>query len=320
MEKKKSDELFIANTELAFQKQGKKDRAAELAIVNKVKEKRAAELIIASKEIACQNEEKEKRAAELIIANKELLAFTYIPSYDLQEHLRKIQIFITIILENENENLIDKGKYNFERMQLAAQRMQQLIYDLLAFSRINTTDHKFEKTDLNHFIKEVKNELRDTIVEKHTTIEVAEICPVNIIVFQFRQLMYNLISNAIKFSKPDIPSDITIKSSIVKGSKSDTDQPASVNSDDKDQLVQKKFSPEKNYWHTSVSDNGIGFEPHFNECIFGVFQKLHSKEVYEGTGIVLAIVKKIVENHNGIITATSRLKKGATFDIYIPAN
>lgn len=307
---KRAAELIIANKELAFQNDEKEKRAAELIIANKElafqneeKEKRAAELIIANKELAFQNEEKEKRAAELVIANKELLAFTYISSHDLQEPLRKIQTFVTIILENENKNLSEKGKYNFKRMQLAASRMQQLIDDLLAFSRINTTDHQFEYTDLNQIIEEAKNELRDTIQEKKARIDVTEICPVNIIPFQFRQLMYNLLSNALKFSHPDRPSHIMIKSSIVKGNI----------------LSTLNLSPDKTYCHITVEDNGIGFEPHFSERIFGVFQKLHSKEVYEGTGIGLAIVKKIVENHNGIIVATGELNKGAKFDIYIPA-
>ena len=307
---KRAAELIIANKELAFQNDEKEKRAAELIIANKElafqneeKEKRAAELIIANKELAFQNEEKEKRAAELVIANKELLAFTYISSHDLQEPLRKIQTFVTIILENENNNLSEKGKYHFQRMQIAASRMQQLIDDLLAFSRINTTDHQFETIDLNKIIEEAKNELRDTILEKHARIDVTEICSVNIISFQFRQLMNNLLSNALKFSHPDRPSHIIIKSSLVKGSK----------------LNSLNLSPEKTYCHITFTDNGIGFEPHFSERIFGVFQKLHSKEVYEGTGIGLAIVKKIVENHNGIIIATGELDKGAQFDIYIPA-
>jgi signal transduction histidine kinase len=307
---KRAAELIIANKELAFQNEEKEKRAAELGIANKEllfqneeKEKRAAELIIANKELAFQNEEKEKRAAELINANKELLAFTYISSHDLQEPLRKIQTFVTIILENENENLSENGKYNFQRMQLAAGRMQLLIDDLLAFSRITTTELKFEKTELNLIIEEVKAELKDTISEKNATIEAIEIGSANIIAFQFRQLMYNLISNALKFSNPEIPSHIVIESKILKGS----------------QINNEKLSPEKNYCHITVQDNGIGFEPQFSERIFGVFQKLHGKEVYTGTGIGLAIVKKIVENHNGIITATSELNKGARFDIFIPA-
>jgi light-regulated signal transduction histidine kinase (bacteriophytochrome) len=308
---KRAAELMIANKELAFQNEEKEKRAAELIIANKElafqneeKEKRAAELMIANEELAFQNEEKEKRAAELIIANKELLAFAYISSHDLQEPLRKIQTFVSIILVKENQNLSDNGKYNFQRIQSAAGRMQQLIEDLLAFSRINTTERKFEKIDLNIIIEEVKTELKDTIQEKHATIEATELCPANIIFFQFRQLMYNLISNALKFSRPDLPSHIIIKSRIVKGNKLDNE----------------KLSPEKDYCHITVKDNGIGFEPHFSQRIFEVFQKLHSKEEYAGTGIGLAIVKKIIENHNGMITATSELKKGATFDIYIPIN
>jgi signal transduction histidine kinase len=307
---KRAAELIIANKELVFQNEEKEKRAAELGIANKElvfqnkeKEKRAAELVIANKELVFQNEEKEKRAAELIIANKELLAFTYISSHDLQEPLRKIQTFVTIILEKE-QNLSENGRYNFQRMQLAASRMQQLIDDLLAFSRINGTELKFESAELNKIIEEVKTELKDAIQEKNATIEVGEICIVSIIAFQFRQLMYNLLSNALKFSNPAIPLHIIIKSRIVKGKT----------------LNNEKLSPERNYCHITVKDNGIGFESHFSERIFGVFQKLHSKEVYGGTGIGLAIVKKIVENHNGIIIATGELNKGATFDIYFPAD
>lgn len=331
MDKRKSEELLIANNELAFQNEEKEKRAAELSIANKElafqneekekraaeliiankelafqneeKEKRAAELIIANKELAFQNEEKEKRAAELIIANKELEAFTYISSHDLQEPLRKIQTLVSIIIEEDGENLSENGKYNFQRIQLAAGRMQLLIEDLLAFSRINTAERKFEQTDLAQILEEVKTELKDTIQEKNATIEANQLCPANIIAFQFRQLIYNLVSNALKFARTDVPLHIIIQSSIKKGR----------------ELNNKRLSPETDYCHISVKDNGIGFEPHFSERIFEVFQKLHSKEAYAGTGIGLAIVKKIVENHQGIITATGQLNQGATFDIYLPA-
>jgi len=308
---KRAAELIIANKELAFQNEEKEKRAAELIIANKElafqneeKEKRAAELIIANKELAFQNEEKEKRAAELIIANKELLAFTYISSHDLQEPLRKIQTFVTVILDSEDDNLSDNGKYYFQRMQLAAGRMQQLIEDLLAFSRISTTDHKFEETNMHTIADEIKTDLKDTIQEKQAVIETHNLGIANIIPFQFRQLLYNLISNALKFSVPGTPARILLSSEIVNGSK----------------INNEKLSREKSYCHITIKDNGIGFEPEFSERIFEVFQKLHGKEVYAGTGIGLAIVKKIVENHNGFISATSELNQGATFDIYIPAN
>ena len=322
---KRAAELIIANKELAFENEEKEKRAAELIIANEKlvfqngeKEKRAAELNIANIELAFQNEEKEKRAAELSIANKELEAFSYVSSHDLQEPLRKIQIFTGSILENETQNLSENGKYNFNRIQSAVGTMRQLIDDLLSFSRISTTERKFENIDLDIMIAEVKAELKDNIEEKHATIEATKLGPCNIIVFQFRQLMYNLISNALKFSKSDVSPYIIIKSSIEKGS---TLNNACLN----DKAGQEKpdsrlgmFSPKKNYYHISVGDNGIGFEPQFSELIFEVFQRLHSKEKYAGTGIGLAIVKKIVENHNGIIKATSQLNKGATFDIYIP--
>lgn len=307
---KRAAELSIANKELVFQNNEKEKRAAELIIANKElvfqnneKEKRAAELGIANKELAFQNEEKEKRASELIIANKELLAFTYISSHDLQEPLRKIQTFVSIMLQKEQPNLSDIGKYNFSRIQSAAGRMQQLIDDLLAFSRIATTELVFEKAELSLIVDDIKAELKDTIREKNATIETTDLCASYIIPFQFRQLLYNLVSNALKFSRSDIPCRITIRSELASAT----------------HLNNTSLSPGKEYCHITVKDNGIGFEPRFSERIFEVFQKLHSKEVYSGTGIGLAIVKKIVDNHNGIIIASGELNKGATFNIYLPA-
>jgi light-regulated signal transduction histidine kinase (bacteriophytochrome) len=302
-------ELVAARNELSFQKDERGKRVAELGIANielvfqnDEKEKRAAELSVANVELIFQNNEKEKRAAELIIANKELLAFTYISSHDLQEPLRKIQMFCSVILKSEVNNLSETGKYNFQRIQVAAERMQQLINDLLDFSRISTTELKFERTELNTIIQDVITELRDTIQEKQATIDAADLGSANIIAFQFRQLMYNLISNALKFSRPGIASRIMIRSRAFKGIRAD----------------KETVSPEKEYCHITIKDNGIGFETQFSERIFEVFQKLHNKETYGGTGIGLAIVKKIVENHNGTITATGELGQGASFDIYLP--
>ena len=308
---KRAAELIIANEELAFQNEEKEKRAAELIIANKElafqneeKEKRAAELIIANKELVFQNEEKEKRAAELVMANNELLAFNYIASHDLVEPLRKIQVFATIILDKENQNLSGKGKDYFHRMQSAAGRMQQLIEDLLIYSRTNATERKFEMTDLTMILAEVRAELKEAIEDKHAVIEATELCSARVIPFQFRQLMHNLINNALKFSNEGIPPHLIIKSEIITGDKSDN----------------RNLIPGKEYCHLSFQDNGIGFETEYCERIFEVFQKLHGKDEYAGTGIGLAIVKKIVDNHNGFITATSELNKGAQFDIFIPAD
>jgi light-regulated signal transduction histidine kinase (bacteriophytochrome) len=236
--------------------------------------------------------------------NKELQSFAYISSHDLQEPLRKIQTFSSQLLEKEYDHLSDKGKEKFIRMQVAANRMQTLIDDLLAYSRTNTTERVFEKTDLNKIIEEVKEDLKEDLKQAHALIETSNMCEVKIIPFQFRQLLYNLISNSIKFSKEKDHPHIKIESEIDSGKKFNID----------------KLSKEVTYCHISISDNGIGFEPQYSEKIFEVFQRLHGKHEYSGTGIGLAIVKKIVENHNGVVTASGELNKGATFDIYIPAN
>lgn len=189
-------------------------------------------------------------------------------------------------------------------MQQSAERMRQLIQYLLAFSRISAAERKFKNAVLNIIIGEVRKECKEAIAEKHAVIEVKEICDILIIPFQFRQLMHNLISNALKFSNPKIPPHITIESRNIKYSKDNI----------------PNLPAQKEYCHISITDNGIGFEKQFSVKIFEVFQKLHGKEEYAGTGIGLAIVKKIVDNHNGIITATSKVNKGTTFDIYIPVS
>ena len=245
------------------------------------------------------NQNLEEKNTELQKMNKELEAFTYISSHDLQEPLRKIQTFAGRIIDTEKEHLSDTAKDYFRRMQNAATRMQTLIQDLLEFSRLSTSERKFAKTDLSKIVDEVKEEFKEVMEEKNAAIIAGEMCEANIIPFQFRQLMHNLIGNALKFSKKDAPPNIIIKGELLGGSNS-------------------PFAS-RGACHISVSDNGIGFEKQFSERIFGVFQRLHGKDEYTGTGIGLAIVKKIVDNHNGIITAESELGKGATFNIYLPA-
>ena len=234
--------------------------------------------------------------------NKELQSFAYVSSHDLQEPLRKIQTFTTLISEKEITTLSENAKFYFSRIQSAAARMQKLIQDLLAYSRTKSEHLQFEKIHLGKIIEEVKEDLKDDLQQKQATIEATNMCDANVIPFQFRQLMLNLIGNALKFSTPGNPPHIKIKSEIVKGT----------------QVKNEKLAANKNYCHITVSDNGIGFDSKYSDKIFEVFQRLHDNEEYGGTGIGLAIVKKIIENHNGIITATSEINKGATFDIYIP--
>ncbi len=256
-----------------------------------------------TQELKEANESLEEKNAELLNMNKELEAFNFVSSHDLQEPLRKIQTFAGIILEKESKNLSESGKNYFRLMQQSAEKMRQLIHDLLTFSRLSTEDRKFEKMNLRVIIQEVKEEFKDEIAEKNAVFVMKNSCEVNIIPFQFRQLMHNLIGNALKFTKHQQPPHIIINCRKVKHSK----------------LKMEELPPYKEYCHISVSDKGIGFEKEFNSKIFELFQKLHGNEEYAGTGIGLSIVKKIVDNHNGFITATGEPDKGATFNIYIPA-
>lgn len=234
--------------------------------------------------------------------NQELQSFTYISSHDLQEPLRKIQTFATIILERELENLSDSGKDKFHRMQNAAKRMQTLIQDLLVYSRTGLQEQNFEIINLKTIIEEVKDDLKEELLHKNADITYGDMCNIKVIPFQFRQLLLNLLSNALKFSKENVSPSIHIHSQINMGGEFDNDN----------------LLKNKEYCHIIFSDNGIGFEPEFSKKIFEVFQRLHGKEAYSGTGIGLAIVKRIVENHNGDINANGELGKGATFNIYIP--
>lgn len=248
-----------------------------------------------TKELGAKNKELEKM-------NTELQSFAYVSSHDLQEPLRKIQTFASLILEKEQSGLSDKGKNYFERMQAAARRMQTLIEDLLAYSRANTSEQKLQAVDLNELVAEVKNDLKESLAEKQAILEYGDLGKADIIPFQFKQLLFNLIGNSLKFSKSGTAPRVKLTSEIVQGDQSGIDGAI----------------PGRSYRRIRVSDNGIGFEPQYKERIFELFQRLHGKEEYAGTGIGLAIVKKIVENHNGMITATGELNQGAQFDIYLP--
>lgn len=303
-------ELVIANAELAFQNSEKENRAAELVIANaelafqnQEKENRAAELVIANAELAFQVEEKVKRAAELLIANKELESFTFISSHDLQEPLRKIQAFSDRILTEELNTLSKKGQHYFERIQSAALHMQTLINDLLAYSRTNDAKRIFEKCSLNKLAQEVMAGLKEELQKKEATIEIASDCFLTVIPFQFKQLLQNLITNSLKFSSPKRKPYILISNKII----------------DENAALAAGLPQKKEYCQITFRDNGIGFDEIHHERIFEIFQRLHAKSDYEGTGIGLTIVKKIVENHNGMITATSKINEGAQFDIYIPS-
>ena len=248
-----------------------------------------------TKELQEANDELERK-------NKELESFAYVSSHDLQEPLRKINTFISRIEKEGLDSDPERVKDFFRRIKVSATRMQGLISDLLSFSSTNTYKKEFVNTDLNDLLKEVLADLNDPIQKSKAVISVDNLPSAKVIVFQFHQLFTNLVTNAIKFAKKDSQPHISISGSYVKG--------------DGSKKLNNQLS--KDHYHITVRDNGIGFEPQYANRIFEVFQRLHGREEYEGTGIGLAICKKIVENHQGMITAEGEPGKGAQFHIYIP--
>lgn len=294
---KKDGSLFWASVVITAVHNEKREVIGFSKVTHDLTEKKEA-----SDALNAKTMELEEKNAELQRMNKELQSFAYISSHDLQEPLRKIQTFASRIIEKEYENLSDKGRELFNRMQRSAEQMQTLINDLLAYSRTNTAEHVYQKTNLADVIDKITQDLREELEEKQAKIIVQNSMEVEVIHFQFLQLFYNLISNSIKFSHPDRPLRIALTSKKIGG----------------ESLPVKNLPRDKDYWHIAVSDNGIGFEPEYEERIFELFQRLHGKSEYKGTGIGLSIVKKIVENHGGSITAKGEVGQGATFDIYLP--
>lgn len=246
----------------------------------------------------------EQKNKQLEQANKEMESFNYVASHDLQEPLRKIQSFTSRLLQKEKDNLSDWGKDVFEKIQNSANRMQKLIEALLNFSKLDKYEEQFISTDINFLIEESKNSLAEIMEEKNAIIESDNLSRMDVIPIQFQQLITNLLNNALKYCKPDIPPHIKISSQIITGNT----------------LKGFKVNENAKFYHIKILDNGIGFDQQYSEKIFELFQRLHGKTEYEGTGIGLSISKKIVENHNGIITAKGEPGVGAEFDMYFPIN
>jgi hypothetical protein len=250
------------------------------------------EHIILNKVLAEKNRELEQ-------SNKELASFNFMASHDLQEPLRKIQTFCSFLLKEESLNS-NSSKMFLGRMQQAATGMRTLINDLLTFSQTSLQQKEITSVNLSDILEEVKFSLKASIDEKEAIISAAKLPVVKGIKFQLYQLFQNLIGNAIKYSKPNVAPMISITSDIIKGARIESLQPGDL------------------YWHLCIKDNGIGFDQEYANTIFELFQRLHTKSDYPGTGIGLAICKKIIQNHHGHIRASAQPDEGATFEIFLP--
>lgn len=240
----------------------------------------------------------------LNLSNANLQQFAYIASHDLQEPLRKIQQFGSLLKMNYAATLSEQGVSWVERMESAAARMSALIRDLLAYSRLAIPIEAFIEQPLNDIVTEVLTVLDVLIQEKGASVEVGELGTVPAEPLQVAQMFQNLLTNALKFAKADVPPHVRISRQTI----SRADLP-------------RQYQPLHTHQHfcvIQVTDNGIGFDAHQAERIFGTFQRLHGRNRYPGTGIGLAIVKKVVENHQGYVMAHSQLDQGATFTVYLP--
>ena len=244
-------------------------------------------------------EKLQKTNAELEASNVELLQFASVASHDLKEPLRKIHIFSNLVKDKYMTNMDGAAGY-MERIIAASARMTKLINDLLTFTRLSANT-SFENVSLNRLVDEVLSDLELVISEKHAIVEVEDLPKIDAITGQIRQVFQNIISNALKFSKKNERPRIKITCKMVAHCATDAAPDASGE-----------------YVRIVIKDNGIGFDNQYAQKIFTIFQRLHTRDQYEGTGIGLAITKKIIEKHNGVISAMGVENEGSKFIIVLP--
>jgi signal transduction histidine kinase len=241
---------------------------------------------------------------ELRRSNESLEDFSYAASHDLKEPIRKIQVFTTLLTEKMQDHPKEDEKRLLERISNAADRMRLLVDDLLEYSHVSFNPAQNEEIDLNEKIALILVDLDMQVKEKNASVNVAPLPTIHGFRRQIQQLFQNLISNSLKYSKPGVDPVIDITSKEVKGSESG--------------FKVGMADQEKLFYQIELKDNGIGFEPQSAEKIFGMFQRLHGNNEFSGTGIGLAIAKKVVENHHCYIKAEGEEGKGATFRLLIP--
>jgi light-regulated signal transduction histidine kinase (bacteriophytochrome) len=240
-------------------------------------------------------------------ANKELDRFAFMASHDLQEPLRKILMFTSRIYA-KNANVLDNEILtDLKRIQKATTRMQDLIQDILMFSKVSIQNDSFIKSDMRMLIEEVLEDLNESVIAKNASIELGQIPALQVNPVLMRPLFFNLISNALKYSKENVPPVIKIypdPGNPGNGTNAGNDKGYGTSS--------------REYVRIYVKDNGIGFDQRYSEQIFEMFKRLHSQDEYEGTGIGLALCKQIVEKHNGFINVLSKIDEGSTFIVSLP--
>jgi light-regulated signal transduction histidine kinase (bacteriophytochrome) len=247
----------------------------------------------------------EEHVEELRSSNANLEQFAYVASHDLQEPLRKIKSFGNMLQGRYGQNLGAEGGDLINRMQSAANRMSILIEDLLTYSRVSVKPAQMKVLQTDKILEEALFDLERLIHQKAAVIKADKLAPVAGQATQIGQLFQNVLSNALKFSHPSRKPEIRISSEMVTGQAA----PIAVARADAARLFQM----------IRIRDNGIGFEPGYKDRIFQIFQRLHNRSEYPGTGVGLSIVKKVVANHNGYIEADAIPGEGTTFTILLPA-
>jgi PAS domain S-box-containing protein len=259
-----------------------------------------SDYVIATEQLNTLNKKLENKNIELEQKNDEITGFAFVASHDMKEPLRKIHTFSDWLLEQEMGQLSAKGKSLVEKIGASVHRMEILIDDILVLTKIHSDTHREEDVDLNKIMEQILDDMTDQIKETGSIINTGKLPAIKANPNQVFYLFKNLISNAIKFQKPGSVPQLTITSEMVNGSN------VKVN------------EPKEEYLKLSFSDNGFGFDQRYAKKIFQVFQRLHGKHEFEGTGMGLAICKKIMENHKGIITVESEQGKGSVFNCFFP--
>jgi len=256
-----------------------------IGIIQDIQEQRAFEEEL-KKQVVDQTEELQR-------SNNDLLHFAGIVSHDLREPVRNIKIFNTLLSNEKKPGFYRTSKKYLSKINHSAQRMENIIEGILTYSTLDKTAQSFEKIDLNEILENIKTDLELVIQEKDAVLITSELPEIEGASILINQLFYNLIQNALKFSKADVPPRVIITSGLIND-----------NGVDCVKII--------------IKDNGIGLDPAFNERIFNAFERLHSKDQYEGNGLGLALCRKIVKRHNGSITAAGEKDNGAEFTVILP--